>query len=67
MNAPSMSPCSRRLQWSRRVNTAECEKLTELVDAAWGTLQWSRRVNTAECSAHRDADRARRRFNGAAV
>ena len=38
------------LQWSRRVNTAECTKMGQALDAL-GLLQWSRRVNTAECRA----------------
>ena len=35
------------LQWSRRVNTAECEHGTALAEGIQ-LLQWSRRVNTAE-------------------
>ena len=36
------------LQWSRRVNTAECNAMAS-GDDALDRLQWSRRVNTAEC------------------
>ena len=36
------------LQWSRRVNTAECCKRRSRLQLTI-SLQWSRRVNTAEC------------------
>ena len=39
----------RTLQWSRRVNTAECPAHIDRVFQETG-LQWSRRVNTAECA-----------------
>ena len=44
------------LQWSRRVNTAECS--TEATAGGdTGALQWSRRVNTAECRQRRERRR----------
>ena len=56
-----------QLQWSRRVNTAECVgrvRDRREIDP----LQWSRRVNTAEGGAVRPEYRALwSGFNGAAV
>src|SRR3954468_15840117 len=56
-----------KLQWGRRVNTAECRHGCS-VSQACRLLQWGRRVNTAECEASPvDLARAGTRFNGAAA
>ena len=56
------------LQWSRRVNTAECRCImAQSIPTAESRLQWSRRVNTAECHVRRLGCTPKPCFNGAAV
>ena len=67
-NAGFLQKNALALQWSRRVNAAECSgSLTCDNRNAW--LQWSRRVNAAECCSVMLAPAAARAecFNGAAA